>query len=245
MKGLFNKYIWLQLILSILLLFGGAIVIIFAAMGKHEVLSDALNITTAVIMFIFGAFSILATFIFETKKVLTNGLLYGSAFIALGVFLLTKELNLLMYVVLLLAIFFIVFGGFELAKAILLTIKYKESIFAIVLSYVMAALFIAGGVLALVFRTNETTTTVFCIIGGVLLFLAGVYELIVGVKTMIVLNREKGGKKPAKKKEQAKKEEPVSEQQAEEVEEPKQLDEPKEEVKELDYTEPAAIEHKE
>ena len=240
MKGLFTKYIWLQLILSILLLFGGALIVVFAAMGKQDNLGDALNIIAAVIMFLFGAFAILATFIFETKKVLTNGILYGSACIALGVFLLTKELSLLSYLVLLLAIFFIVAGAIELGKAILLTIKFKESLFPIIFSYVVATLFITGGILALVFRNEDLTKTIFCIVAGVLLFAAGVYELIVGVKTMIIQNREKGGRRRNKKvikQEESQEEDIVPSFE----EEPKQ--EP-EEVKEIDYTEVKEIEQK-
>ena len=78
MKSLFNKYIWLQLILSILLLFGGTIIVVFAINGKEDILKDALNIVAAVILFLFGAFAILASFVFETKKYVTNGLLTNS-----------------------------------------------------------------------------------------------------------------------------------------------------------------------
>ena len=37
MKSLFSKYVWLQLILSILLLFGGAVIIAFAINNNTEV----------------------------------------------------------------------------------------------------------------------------------------------------------------------------------------------------------------
>ena len=53
MKSLFKKYIWLQLILSILLLFGGALIIAFAATNKQNILEDALNIIAAVGTFSF------------------------------------------------------------------------------------------------------------------------------------------------------------------------------------------------
>ena len=92
MKSLFGKYIWLQLILSILLLFGGALIIVFVATGEEGVLQTALNIIATVILFLFGIFTIVAAFVFEPKKVFTNGLLYGSASVAFGIFLLTKEL---------------------------------------------------------------------------------------------------------------------------------------------------------
>ena len=215
MKSLFKKYVWLQLILSILLLFGGALIIAFAATNKQNILEDALNIIAAVILFLFGLFAILTSFIFESNKLFTNGLLYGSACIALGVFLCTRELVLLNYLVYLLAIFFIVVGAIELVNGILLIAKKEKKILFIVLSFVAAALFITGGILAIVYRSNVKIA--FCIIAGALLFVAGVYELIFGIREMIEQNKNKGERKPAKK--------------AKKKEEPKQ-----EEIKELDYT---------
>ena len=59
MKSLFSKYVWLQLILSILLLFGGVLIIAFAVSGKEGILRDGLDIIAAVILFLFGLFAIL------------------------------------------------------------------------------------------------------------------------------------------------------------------------------------------
>ena len=230
MKSLFNKYVWLQLILSILLLFGGTIIIIFAINGKEDNLADALNIVAAVIFFLFGAFAILATFVFETRKYITTGLLYGSASIALGIFLCLKKLILLDYLVYLLAIFLIVVGALELIKAVIITAK-KDKVPAIVITYIVAAIFIAAGILALIF--NEKVRIAFCIVAGVLLFIAGVYELIMGVRLMVEQNKNKGGnRKPAKRNKKA---DP----------EPEPEPEPKQEIKELDFTqEPEQIEQK-
>ena len=213
MKSLFKKYVWLQLILSILLLFGGALIIAFAATNKQNILEDALNIIAAVILFLFGLFAILTSFIFEPNKIFTNGLLYGSACIALGVFLCTRELVLLNYLVYLLAIFFIVVGSIELINGILLVIKKDKNIPYIIISFVAAVVFITGGILALVFRGDVKIA--FCIIAGALLFVAGVYELIFGIREMVAQNKNKE-KKPrkVKKKEESK----------------------QEEIKELDYT---------
>ena len=215
MKSLFKKYIWLQLILSILLLFGGALIIAFAAMNKQNILEDALNIIAAVILFIFGLFAILTSFIFEPNRLFTNGLLYGSACIALGVFLCTRDLILLNYLVYLLAIFFIVVGAIELIGGIILIAKKEKNVLYIVISFVAAALFITGGILALIYRSNVKIA--FCIIAGILIFAAGVYELIFGIREMINQNRNRGERKPAKRNKKK--------------EEPKQ-----EEIKELDYT---------
>ena len=224
MKSLFNKYVWLQLILSILLLFGGALIVAFAIMGKQEILEDALNIIAAVILFLFGIFAILAAYVFETDKVFTNGLLYGSACIALGVFLCMRDIMLLNYLVVLLAIFFIVVGAVELAKAIILIIKKEKNIPGIVFAFIVAAIFIAGGILALIYRENVKTA--FCIVAGVLLFAAGCWELFLGVKAMIVISKSRPAKKVSRK---ANKQESVPEAKREE---PKQS-----EIKEIDYTE--------
>ena len=219
MKSLFKKYIWLQLILSILLLFGGALIIAFAATNKQNILEDALNIIAAVILFLFGLFAILTSFIFEPNKLFTNGLFYGSVCIALGVFLCIRELVLLNYLVLLLGVFFIVVGTVELVNGIVLIAKKVKNIPYIIICFIAAVLFITSGILAIIYRGNVKIA--FCIIAGVLIFAAGLYELIFGIREMIAQNKEREKeKKPARK---AKKEKP----------EPK-----KEEVKELDYTKP-------
>ena len=226
MKSLFNKYVWLQLILSILLLFGGSVIIAFAINNNTEVLENALNIVIAVILFLFGLFAILTAFIFETKKYITLSLLYGSASIALGVFLCTKELVLLNYIIYLIAIFFIVVGAVELLKAIILTVKDRKQLTLIIISYTIAVLFIAAGILAIVFRKDvkDVLNIVTCILAGVLLFAAGAWELYLGIKALVAKNKNSAPR--SKKKD--KKEEQVVEAQPEQ---PKQ-----EEIKELDYT---------
>ena len=213
MKSLFNKYIWLQLILSILLLFGGTLIIVFAATGNKDILKDGLNYIAAVILFLFGLFAILAALIFESNKTITYGLLYGSASIALGVFLCTREMYLLSYLVLLLAIFFIVIGTIELIKGIILIAQKNKVVYQIVLAFVAAILFITGGILALVYRTNVELA--FCIVAGILLVAAGIYELIFGVKEMVAQGKSKE-RRPTRK---------ASKKEAK-----------KEEIKELDYT---------
>lgn len=226
MKSLFNKYVWLQLILSILLLFGGSVIIAFAINNNTEVLENALNIVIAVILFLFGLFAILTAFIFETKKYITLSLLYGSASIALGVFLCTKELVLLNYIIYLIAIFFIVVGAVELLKAIILTVKDRKQLTLIIISYTIAVLFIAAGILAIVFRKDvkDVLNIVTCILAGVLLFAAGAWELYLGIKALMAKNKNSAprGKKKDRKEEQVVEAQP---------EQPKQ-----EEIKELDYT---------
>ena len=224
MKSLFTKYVWLQLILSILLLFGGALIIAFGIMGKDEILVDALNIIAAVILFLFGTFAILATLVFEQGKIFTNGLLYGSACIALGVFLCMREFVLLHYLVVLLAIFFIVIGGVDLIKGIIFIAKKDKDVPQIVIAFVTAAIFIAGGILALIFR--DKVRIAFCIVAGVLLFAAGVWELFLGIRAMIAISKSRPSKKVSRKaRKQETMPEPVNE-------EPKQ-----QEIKEIDYTE--------
>ena len=214
MKSLFKKYVWLQLILSILLLFGGALIIAFA-LSNINILKDALNIIVAVILFLFGLFAIITSFLFEPNKLFTTGLLYGSISIALGVFLCIRELILLDYIVLLLGVFLIVAGTVELVNGVIFVAKREKNVLYIVIAFVFAVLFITGGILAIVYRGKVEIA--FCVIAGILLFTAGVYELIFGIREMVEQSKTKE-KKPARK---AKKKEP----------EPK-----KEEVKELDYT---------
>ena len=229
MKKLFSKYAWLQLILSILLLFGGTLIIVFAFNNKEDILKLALNVIAAVILFLFGGFAILTAFLFERKSAISYAIVYGSASIAMGVFLCMNKLVLLEYLVYLLAIFFIVIGAIELVKSVVMTIKVKPPVYVLVLAYVFSVLFIAGGILSLIF--SDKVQTAFCVIAGALLFLLGVYELVEGIKEMVAQvkgNQDKATKKN-KKKEKVSEQEPVKEQPVE--------DAPKEpEVKELDYT---------
>ena len=229
MKKLFSKYAWLQLILSILLLFGGTLIIVFAFNNKEDILKLALNVIAAVILFLFGGFAILTAFLFERKSAISYAIVYGSASIAMGVFLCMNKLVLLEYLVYLLAIFFIVIGAIELIKSVIMTIKVKPPVYVLVLAYVFSVLFIAGGILSRIF--SDKVQTAFCVIAGALLFLLGVYELVEGIKEIIAQvkgNQDKATKKN-KKKEKVSEQEPVEEQPVEEA--------PKEpEVKELDYT---------
>ena len=239
MKSLFNKYIWLQLILSILLLFGGALIVAFAISGKENILQDGLNIIAAIILFLFGGFAILASFVFEPNRVFTNGLLYGSACIALGVFLCTREFILLNYLVNLLAIFFIVIGGIELIRAIILAIKKYPNKVVMILTFVVSVLFIAGGILAIIFR--DKVGMVFSIIAGALLFLAGIFELVFGIRGMIEQAKANRGQVQEKKSFFHKKKNENKQQE----EQPKEEVVEQDEIKELDYTEHKQITNQE
>ena len=226
MKKLFSKYAWLQLILSILLLFGGTLIIVFAFNDKENVLKLALNVIAAVILFLFGGFAILTAFLFERKSTISYAIVYGSASIALGVFLCMNKLVLLEYLVYLLAIFFIVIGAIELIKSIIMTIKVKPQVYILVLAYTFSVLFIAGGILSLIF--SDKLQIVFCVIAGVLLFLLGVYELVEGIKEMIAQVKGQQNRQKPVKRSKKKEANPEQEQVQDAKSEP--------EVKELDYT---------
>lgn len=213
MKSLFSKYVWLRFILSISLLFAGTLIIIFAATNKGNILQDGLDIIAATILFLFGLFAIISSFFFESNSAITNGLLYGSACIALGIFLCTDKFHLLPYVVLLLSIFFVVIGSVELIKGILMIVQKFKNVTYIILTFVFAALFITGGILAIC--NQGKATTALCIIGGILLVACGAYQMVVGIK---VMSAKKGNRnnKPARKSAPKK--------------------ESQKEVKEIDYT---------
>ena len=213
MKSLFGKYVWLRFILSISLLFAGTLIIIFAATNKGNILQDGLDIIAATILFLFGLFAIISSFFFESNSAITNGLLYGSACIALGIFLCTDKFHLLPYVVLLLSIFFVVIGSVELIKGILMIVQKFKNVTYIILTFVFAVLFITGGILAIC--NQDKATTALCIIGGILLVACGAYQMVVGIR---VMSAKKGNRnnKPARRSAPKK--------------------ESQKEVKEIDYT---------
>ena len=237
MKSLFNKYIWLQFILSVLLLFAGALIIAFSIKdfeairngGDPVIISRGLDIIFAIILFLFGLFSIVASFAFEPNKVITNGIIYGSASIAMGVFLCTDRFEMLEYIVYLLAIFFIVIGAIEIIKAIILLVKKAGKLVILVISIVLGALFIAGGILSIIFA--DQVGIIFCFIAAVILILIGVYLLVTGIITII--GGIKGREKPVKKsKDKKHKNENIGDEEEEIPEIEKE-----QEVKELDFTE--------
>ena len=229
MKSLFTKYIWLQFILSVLLLFAGALIIAFSIKdfetirngGQPVIISKGLDIIFAVILFLFGLFAIVASFAFEPNKVITNGIVYGSASIAMGVFLCTDRFEILEYLVYLLAIFFIVIGTIEIIKAIILLVKKAGKLFILIISIVIGALFIGGGIVSIIFA--DQVGIIFCFIAAVLLILIGVYLLVTGITTVIGGIKGNNENKPAKKeKEKKSKEKPVDEEV--EYEAPQELD---------------------
>ena len=132
---------------------------------------------------------------------------------------------LLDYIIYLIAIFLIVVGTIQLFKAILLTVKkQKDQLALIIITYVLAVLFIAAGILAIIFRGNLKTglNIAASIIVGVLLLVAGGYELYLGIKAIVGKNKTNAPKVKNNKKH--KKEEPAPEEVK------------REEIKELDYT---------
>ena len=176
----------------------------------------------------------MASFAFEGDRIISNGIIYGSASIAMGVFLLIKEFLLLDYLVYLLAIFFIVVGAIELLKAIILVVKKSEKRLAIIFAFIFAVIFITGGILAIVFKDNVRIA--FCIIAGALIFLVGAYLLFTGIKEMIAQAKNK--KRPAKAK---KEKQPKEEQEEKPFDDEVEYEAPQE----LDYTaEVPAIEEK-
>lgn len=190
MKKLFTKYAWLQILLAVLLIVGGVVIIVIAANNKENILADALCITAAVILFLFGGISIAAAFIVDYKKLFSLGIIYGSLSIACGILLCayTSHVDLLNYLVYVLSVFMIVFGAVELIKALVSTIIRLQNLFILIMTYVLAVLFITGGILAIVFRAN--ITTVFCIGAGVLLIIVGILLLILGIKILVTANKK-------------------------------------------------------
>ena len=215
MKSLFNKYIWLQLILSLLLMFAGALVLAFAISNKTNVLRDGVNIIAAVILFLFALFVILSAFIFEPNKPFTTGLLTGSICISIGIILCLGKFVLLDYLVFLLAIFFIVLGSVEILKGIAMIVQKFKNTTYVVFTFIAAAICITFGILALIFPSKFALALY--IIAGILIFMAGAFELVLGIKAMVDKNNGAGKSKENHEHRPTKKE-------------------PKKEVKELDYT---------
>ena len=103
--------------------------------------------------------------------------------------------------------------------------KHIWLFWAIIISYVIAVLFITAGILAIVFRDKikDVLNIVTCILAGVLLLLAGGWELYLGIKALVSKNKNGASKEKKKSK---KDDQVVATQQ----------EQPKEDIKEIDYT---------
>ena len=122
----------------------------------------------------------------------------------------------------LLAIFFIVIGAIEIIKAIILLVKKAEKLVILIISMIFGAIFIAGGILSIIF--SDKVRIVFCFIAALILIAIGLWLLITGIMTLIGGIKGKSNKPVKKEKEKKSKQKENQFDEEVEYEAPQELD---------------------
>lgn len=186
MNALFLKHKWLQIIYGTLLLVAGILIIVMS-INQPESITIWISVIFAIGLFIFGACSIMAGVFTLEKKFFNSLFIVGSLSIAFGVVLCTlaagKDTDLMGNLIkVFFSVMLLAMGAVECGEAAAM-IYFKRSKFAIAIFFVLGALFIAAGVLTLIFWDN-IIKVVYAILGG-LIALLGLFEMVVGVISFI------------------------------------------------------------
>ena len=186
MNALFLKHKWLQIIYGTLLLIAGILIIVMS-INQPESITIWISVIFAIGLFIFGACSIMAGVFTLEKKFFNSLFIVGSLSIAFGVVLCTlaagKDTDLMGNLIkVFFSVMLLAMGAVECGEAAAM-IYFKRSKFAIAIFFVLGALFIAAGVLTLIFWDN-IIKVVYAILVG-LIALLGLFEMVVGVISFI------------------------------------------------------------
>ena len=180
MKSLFKRYIWLQIIYGVLLAAVGITTIILAFVNG-EIIDRTLSIIIAVALFLFAVIMIVSSMLSETKEMFSLSLIYASLFIALGVVLLVNPSLISTIIVIMLAVFIIAYGAVCLVKGIV-SIFYRMAWYWIALLFLLGAIGITGGILALCYPGIAFTVTF--VVLGIGLAALGIYEIVLAIIAM-------------------------------------------------------------
>ena len=186
MNALFLKHKWLQIIYGALLLVAGILIIVMS-INQPESITIWISVIFAIGLFIFGACSIMAGVFTLEKKFFNSLFIVGSLSIAFGVVLCTlaagKDTDLMGNLIkVFFSVMLLAMGAVECGEAAAM-IYFKRSKFAIAIFFVLGSLFIAAGVLTLIFWDN-IIKVVYAILGG-LIALLGLFEMVVDVISFI------------------------------------------------------------
>ena len=163
---------------------------LFIALGLVEFILGIINPSLAIKvvsyiiaagLLVVGLLHIITSLVAETKTFFKVALVLGCIAIALGILLFINPYILSDYLVIFVAVLALALGAVLIAKAIIgIIFKYKA--IWIVVYFLMAALAITFGVLALVYQ-GEFTQIIYCATGA-LIFALGIFMLIFGIKVL-------------------------------------------------------------
>ena len=181
MKNFFQRYKWVRVLYaSLLICIGVAITIVTFALKNYVDLT--LSITVASTLFVIGLAIFVSTLFNERKEAFSSGLVYSALIITLGVILLMNTSLIRSFSLTLLSIFAIVLGASIIFKGIS-SIFNKIKWYLTVAYFIVAAAFIAYGIVTLIYTDVAFILTFSG--GGIGIAIYGVVELIIGIKEIV------------------------------------------------------------
>lgn len=242
MNSLFNKHRWMQVMWGILLLVAGAITIIYTFANEGANVSLVLSVSIAIVLFAYGFTIVFSSFLELKDGFFKYEIIIGAFIIAVGI-VFVMNIDLLTGVIVnLIAASLLTFGAAFAARSIIAFVK-KLKVWWLGLCIAFAVLFVAAGVLCLIF-SDKVVNACYLVLGGILV-IVGCIEIYITIKRAIEANsigieqkqEVKDEPKKDKKDKKKKKEEPQQEfkrqpepevfdnEVAEEAEEPKAIPE--------------------
>ncbi len=177
-----SKYKWGDLVQGIVTLIIGVLVIVFAIVDQG-VIGEVVSYVLAAALFLYGLITIVVALISHTKELFTASLISASLAIAIGVVLCVNPGLLASFFTLFLGVFLITYGAVSLIKGIFL-IVYKAKWVWYVITFVIAAVCITVGILALIPETVGDLMMVLYIIVGAVISIYGIIGIVSGVKKL-------------------------------------------------------------
>ncbi len=224
MNSLFQKHRWMQVMWGILLFVAGAITIIYTFANEDGDVSLVLSVALAIVLFAYGFTIVFSSFLELKDKFFKYEILIGAFIVAVGVVFVMNIDLLKDIIVSLIAASLLTFGAAFTARTIMAFVK-KLKVWWIGMCIALAVLFIAAGVLCLIFR-DKVVDICYLVLGGVLILVGG-GEIWLTIKRAMEANNigieQKGPaeevrdnpKKDKKDKKKKKDEEPEAKRQSE------------------------------
>lgn len=188
METVFTRHKWMQLIYGILLLVAGVLITIFAIIDKDNV-AKTLSVILAIGFFILGACFIFSGILSLRTRLFDSIMVVGAFSIAIGVILCVQSESLLKDIIVIFVGALLLAGGaVYIGKASAgLVFKIKKGY--VVLFFVLAAILITLGILALCYQS--TAVQVIYIILGIVIALGGILEIVLGAKALHAIRKAK------------------------------------------------------
>ena len=180
MMVFYSKYKWLRLLMGVFFLLAGTLTVI-VNFTRPEAIGETLSISLAIVFFLIGGISLIATLINEKRAVYTPAILTSSLLIALGVVLCIKRDLITSIIVYFAAVFAISIAIVLIIRGILLT-RYKKQTAAFVTCFIIGGILLAAGIYALI-QPGQVLSMMY-VVAGVFLIVYGITEIVFGIKML-------------------------------------------------------------